>query len=198
VTAVALRPRSSRLCASMNSAVSAADASTSRSPVSVASPPEPATRPTPPSAAANPAQASGPAVARPRAAAASATSAGTTPMMSAAWLTLVRAMPRFCSSITAPKPVTPHTAIRGVAAERSAPLAASASSGAASTKRAAASDAGSSQPRAAFDSGIDSPHSSPAAVRAAIGPRRWVCCVRVMQRVCAETHVSQARFDISA
>src|SRR3712207_7603000 len=43
---------------------------------------------------------SGPTIDRPRAAATSATSAGTTPMMSAAWLTLVRAMPRFCSRMT--------------------------------------------------------------------------------------------------
>ena len=54
----------------------------------------------------------------PRAAVASATRIGTAPRMTAAWVTLVRSMPTFCSTMTAPKPAAPQAAISGVAAAR--------------------------------------------------------------------------------
>ena len=65
-------------------------------------PPPPATIPTPASASAKPTHASGPVEPLPVAAAISATSAGTAPTISAAWLTLVAWMPAFCSMITMP------------------------------------------------------------------------------------------------
>ncbi len=54
------------------------------------------------SATSDPSHAPGPAVPRPAAAAKIATSTGTAPTISAAWLTLVRSMPAFWSRITAP------------------------------------------------------------------------------------------------
>jgi hypothetical protein len=79
------------------------DASTSRSPMSdVPVPPPPATRPTPASATSEPSHAPSAAVPRPSAAAITATSTGTAPTISDAWVTLVRSMPAFCSRMTTP------------------------------------------------------------------------------------------------
>ncbi len=60
------------------------------------------TRPTPAREIAKPAQASGLAVVRFTTAAMIATSTGTAPISSAAWLTLVLAMPAFCSRTEPP------------------------------------------------------------------------------------------------
>jgi hypothetical protein len=103
VTAPASRPWSSRGWTTMNPAEPLTEARTSRSPASdVPAPPPPATRPTPPSATSEPAQVSTVAAPRPSAAAITATSTGTAPTISAAWLTLVRSMPAFWSRITRP------------------------------------------------------------------------------------------------
>ena len=79
------------------------EASTNRSPATLEpAPPAPATRPTPASASAYPPHSDGRAMPSPLPAVISATSTGTAPTTSAAWLTLVRSMPAFCSRITAP------------------------------------------------------------------------------------------------
>jgi hypothetical protein len=104
VTATGSRPGSSRVCATVNAADSASDASTRPSPVIVAPPwaPDPATSPTPASDTAYPAQAAGRATVRSAPAAISATSTGVAPTSSAAWLTLVRSTPAFITKIVAP------------------------------------------------------------------------------------------------
>ena len=134
----------------------------SPSPVSDDSPPDPATRPTPPSATAKPAHATGPVVERPRAAATSATRAGIAPTISAAWVTLVRAMPRFWSRTTPPKPTTPHRTSGRDAEARSAPRATKARTG------------------ATFDSGTVRPQRSPAVTSAASALRRCWGATEVM------------------
>ena len=60
------------------------------------------TRPTPPSETAKPNHATGAATARYHAAAITATSTGTAPISRAAWVTLVRAMPAFCTMTEPP------------------------------------------------------------------------------------------------
>lgn len=103
VTATGSRPESSRGCATTNPAESTSDASTSASPVRVAAPPPSAAIPaTPVSATANPAHETGPTALRPSPTAISATRIGVPPTSRAAWLTLVRAMPAFCRTITMP------------------------------------------------------------------------------------------------
>jgi hypothetical protein len=103
VTAPASRPRSRLGGMTMNAAEPETEASTSRSPVTeVPAPPPPATSPTPASATSEPAHVAAPAVLRPNRAAMTATSTGTAPTISDAWVTLVRSMPLFCSTITAP------------------------------------------------------------------------------------------------
>ena len=103
VVAIGSRPFSSRVCATVNVADSASDATTSASPAVLAPPPRPpATSATPASDSANPAQATGRATARCHTAAITATSTGAVPISSAAWVTLVRAMPAFCSTTDPP------------------------------------------------------------------------------------------------
>jgi hypothetical protein len=103
VTATGSRPRSRRTCATVKVADTNSEASTRPSPRSVAPPPPPpATRATPPSDTANPAQASGRATVWCQTAAMIATSTGTAPISRAAWLTLVRVMPAFCSTTEPP------------------------------------------------------------------------------------------------
>ena len=103
VAAMGSWPRSSRVCATVNVADTSSDASTSASPAVLAPPPRPpATRATPASDSAKPAQATGRATARCHTAAMIATSTGTVPISSAAWVTLVRVMPAFCSTTQAP------------------------------------------------------------------------------------------------
>ena len=103
VTAPASRPRSRLGWMTMNAADIDTEPSTNRSPViEVPAPPPPATRPTPASATSEPAHVAAPAVLRPNSEAMTATSTGTAPTISDAWVTLVRSMPAFCSTITAP------------------------------------------------------------------------------------------------
>ena len=87
----------------MNTAETSSEASTSRSPYSAApDPPLLASRATPASDTPNPAHATGLATAPCHSAATIATMTGTEPISSAAWLTLVRRMPAFCSSTVPP------------------------------------------------------------------------------------------------
>jgi hypothetical protein len=103
VTAPASRPARSLGWATMKPAEPVTDARTSRSPkTEVPVPPPPATRPTPASASSEPIHAAVAAVPRPSAAEMTATRTGTAPTISAAWVTLVWAMPTFWSRITTP------------------------------------------------------------------------------------------------
>ena len=104
VTATGSRPGSRRACATVNVADSSSEASTRPSPPRVAPPPPPpaVTRPTPASDSAKPAQATGRARVCCHSAAMTATSTGTAPISSAAWVTLVRAMPAFCKMTEPP------------------------------------------------------------------------------------------------
>jgi hypothetical protein len=103
VTATGSRSRSSRTCATVNPAEISCEASTRPSPPSVAPPPLPlATRPTPIRETAKPAHATGLAMLRCQTAVMIAMITGVAPTISAAWVTLVRTMPRFCSSTEPP------------------------------------------------------------------------------------------------
>jgi hypothetical protein len=104
VTATGSRAGSRRACATVNVADTSSEASTRPSPPSVAPlPPPPAvTRPTPASDTAKPAQATGRARVCCHSAAMTATSTGAAPISSAAWVTLVRAMPAFCKMTEPP------------------------------------------------------------------------------------------------
>ena len=83
-------------------------------------PPPPAvTRPTPSSDTTNPTQATGLATSRCQTAAMIATSTGTAPISSAAWVTLVRVMPAFCTMTEPPYPSAPEASTLGVNAARS-------------------------------------------------------------------------------
>lgn len=174
VTAIGSRPRSRRVCATVKVAISSRDASTRPSPPAVAPPPRPPViRPTPASETANPAQATGRATLCCQSAATMATRTGTAPMSRAAWLTLVRVMPAFCTTTDAPYPIAPEASTAGRKAARTPGRAATASSTAAATpNRANVSQPGGSHCRASFDSGTVVPHSSPAMVSAAIARRR--------------------------
>jgi hypothetical protein len=110
VTATGSRPASSRPCATVNVADSSSEISTSPSPRMLAPPPPPpaVTRPTPPSEIAKPSHAVGRATARCQTAAMTATSTGTAPISSAAWVTLVRAIPAFCTMTDPPYPTAPE------------------------------------------------------------------------------------------
>jgi hypothetical protein len=183
VTATGSRPASSRTCATVNVADSSTETSTSPSPPTLAPPPPPPAviTPTPPSEIAKPSQASGRATARCHTAAMTATSTGTAPISSAAWVTLVRVIPAFCTTTVAPYPIAPAARTFAVRARlprrqprppRREPSAlrrraTGSSTAAARPKRAAASQPGASHCRASLDSGTVVPHSSPAAMRAA-------------------------------
>ncbi len=125
------------------------------------------TRPTPASDTAKPAQAAGRATVRYHAAAMTATSTGEAPISRAAWVTLVRVMPAFCTMTEPPYPIAPDTRIPGVQAARSPRLPATSRTAAARAKRVAASHPPGSHSSASLDSGTVVPHSSPAAQRAA-------------------------------
>ncbi len=171
VTATGSRPGSSRACATVNVAEMSNEISTSPSPPKVAPPPPPpAISATPASDTTNPAQATGRATERCHTAAMTATSIGTAPISSAAWVTLVRVMPAFCTMTDPPYPSAPEARILGVNATRSPGrvFAATASrTAAARPKRANVSQPGGSHCRASLDSGTVVPQSSPAATRAA-------------------------------
>jgi len=176
VTATGSRPRSRPPWATVNVADSSSDPSTRPSPAAVAPPPRPpVTRPTPASDTANPAQATGRATVRGQSAAMTATMTGTVPISSAAWMTLVRVMPAFCTTTDPPYPSAPEASARGVQAARTPRRGATASrTRAASPKRANVSQPGGSHSKASLDSGTVVPQSSPAAVRAATARRRLV------------------------
>lgn len=103
VTATGSRPRSSRDWDTVKAAEASCPASTSPSPPRLEPAPRPpAMKPTPASDTAKPAHATGRATPRPATAARTATSTGVAPMRSAACVTLVRSMPRFCSRTEPP------------------------------------------------------------------------------------------------
>jgi Lrp/AsnC family transcriptional regulator, leucine-responsive regulatory protein len=173
VTATGSRPRSSRACETVNVADTSCDASTSPSPASVAPPPlPPATRTTPASDTANPAQASGRATLCCHTAAMIAISTGAAPISNAAWVTLVRMIPRFCSTTDPPYPAAPLASTAGLQTARIRDRAATSSTAAARPNRAKVSQAGGSQSSASLDSGTVVPQSSPAAVSAGKTRRR--------------------------
>jgi hypothetical protein len=185
VTAIGSRPASSRPCATVNVADSTSETSTSPSPRALAppAPPPPVTRPTPPSEIAKPSHAAGRATARCHTAAMTATSTGAAPISSAAWVTLVRAIPAFCTMTDPPYPTAPEartlTSKARPPPRRSRPRqpprrATGSSTAAARPKRTAVSQPGASHCRASLDSGTVVPHSSPAAMRAATALRRLV------------------------
>jgi hypothetical protein len=170
VTATGSRPASIRPCATVNAADSSTEASTRPSPPSFVPPPPPptVTRPTPPSDTAKPAQATGRATARSHSAAMIATSTGTAPISSAAWLTLVRLIPAFCMMTEPPYPIAPEASTRTRITPRSRGPATASSTRAARPKRVTVSQPGGSHCRTSLDSGTVVPHSTPAANRAAM------------------------------
>jgi hypothetical protein len=175
VTATGSRPGSSRSWPTVNVADSSSEASTSASPPVVA-PPPPApvvTSPTPHTDSAKPAQATGRATVRRHTAATIATMTGTAPISSAAWVTLVLVMPAFCRMSAPPYPTAPETSTFGVSAARTRGPATASSTAAARPNLVAASQPGAIHSRASLDSGTVVPHSSPAAVRAAVALRRF-------------------------
>ena len=141
------------------------------------------TRPTPASEIAKPAQATGRATVCCHSAATTATITGTAPISRAAWVTLVLAMPAFCTMTDPPYPMAPEAstftdhADRGPPADRSpgrVPRTTASSTAAARLKRVAASQPVGSHSKASLDSGTVVPHSSPAAASAATARRRLV------------------------
>jgi hypothetical protein len=114
VTATGSRPGSSRAWATVNVAEMSSEISTRPSPgmVAPAPPPPVVTRPTPPSETAKPAQASGRATVWCHSAAMTATSTGTAPISRAAWVTLVRVIPAFCTTTDPPYPAAPDSRTR--------------------------------------------------------------------------------------
>jgi hypothetical protein len=176
VTATGSRPRSSRACDTVNPAAASWAASTSPSPAKLEPSPRPAAMtPTPASERPKPSQATGRATPSPRTAASTATSTGVAPMSSAACVTLVRSMPRFCSSTDPPYPAAPVIRIAGLNAARSLDRLTTVRSAAARANLANASQPGASHTRASLDSGTVVPHKIPAAARA--GKTRRLRCV---------------------
>jgi Lrp/AsnC family transcriptional regulator, leucine-responsive regulatory protein len=98
----------------VNEAEQSSDARTRPSPPKLAPPPPPAaTSPTPANDSPWPAQPSGRATVRCPTAAMTAISTGVAPTSRAAWLTLVRAIPAFCTRIAAPYPSAPEASTAG-------------------------------------------------------------------------------------
>ena len=93
------------------------------------------------------------------------------PISSAAWLTLVRLIPAFCTRTDPPYPTAPEASTAGEHAARTVARAATRRMTAARPKRAKVSQLGDSHTKASFDSGTVVPQSSPAAVRAAMARR---------------------------
>ncbi len=103
-----------------------------------------------------------------QAAAITATSTGPAPISSAAWVTLVRASPSFCTSTEPPRPTAPQARTGQRSAARSAARSTiTSSTAAARANLIATSQAGGSQPSAALDSGTLVPQATPAAASAA-------------------------------
>src|SRR5947209_17608569 len=101
----------------------------------------------------------------------SATSTGTVPMTTAAWLTLVRAMPAFWSRTTRPNPMAPDPSTRRSRARRRPCRPTSARTGAMAAKRNAANQAGPNQVSESLDSGTVRPQRAPAPARERIAAR---------------------------
>jgi len=173
VTATGSRPGSRRACATVNEAERTSDARTRPSPLKVAPPPPPAaTRPTPTNDTAKPVQATGRATLRCRTAAMTATSTGVAPTSRAAWVTLVRVIPAFCTRIDPPYPNAPHASTAGLHAARTRNRTAARSTAAARPNRATVSQPGGSHSRASLVTGTVVPQSRPAAASAATAVRR--------------------------
>src|SRR5580693_8276947 len=173
VTATGSRPWSSRAWTTVNPADSSTEASTMPSPAKSACPPPPAAiRATPDSDTANPAQATGWATVRCHTAAMIATMMGAVPISSAAWLTLVRVIPAFCSRTVPPYPTAPEASSAGLNAARTRGPSTASRMTAATPKRTTVSQPGGSHCRASLDIGTVVPHSSPATVSAARAGRR--------------------------
>ncbi len=167
VTATGSRPRSSRACDTVNPAAASWAASTRPSPARLEPPPPPAAMMlTPASERPNPSQTTGRATPCPSTAASTATSTGVAPISSAACVTLVRSMPRFCSNTDPPYPAAPVMRIAGLTAPRSRDRLTTVSSAAATANLANASHPGASHASASLDSGTVVPHRTPAATRA--------------------------------
>jgi hypothetical protein len=116
---------------------------------------------------AKPSQATGRATARCQTAAMTATSTGTAPISKAACVTLVRAIPAFCTMTVAPYPTAPETSNRASRMRWPRRRATGNSTAAARPNRTAVNEPGASHCKASLDSGTVVPHSSPAAMRAA-------------------------------
>jgi hypothetical protein len=174
VTATGSRSRSSPACATVNMADSSSDTSTRPSPPAVAPPPPPPlTKLTPASDSAKPAQATGRATVRCHTAAMTATRTGAAPISRAAWLTLVRLIPAFCTTTDPPYPIAPEARIAGESTARTRARVATRRMAAARPNRTNVSQVGDSQVSATLDSGTVVPQSSPAAVSAATARRRF-------------------------
>ena len=184
VTAIGSRPCRIRFWATVNVDETSSESSTRPSPAAEAPPPcPPVTRATPPSDTTNPSQATGGATARCQIAAMTATSTGTAPISSAAWVTLVSSTPAFCRITEPPYPAAPETSTSAVPAGRSGRSAAprvraafrwviTSSTAAARPNRATVSQPGGSQASASLDRGTVEPHSVPATASATTARRR--------------------------
>ena len=119
-----------------------------------------------------------------------ATSTGVAPTSIAAWLTLVRATPAFCTMTDPPYPTAPQASTAGVQARRSLARTPHASRmAAARPKRAKVSQAGASHSSASLDAGTVVPHrpgggegregGTAVGVHKAIVRQAWheICCL---------------------
>jgi len=191
VTATGSRSRSRRPWATVNADDSSSDARTRPSPPAVAPPPPPPVMtPTPASESAKPAQATGRATVCCQSAAMTAIRTGAAPISRAAWLTLVRLIPAFCTTTAPPYPIAPEASTAGVHTARTRERAAASRMAAARPNRAKVSQPGGSQPRASLDSGTVVPQSSPAAMRAATARRRSVVMPSWLVMPCTEFALS--------
>jgi hypothetical protein len=183
VVAIGSCPRSTLACETVKPAEASWEARTRPSPASVEPAPWPAVmKPTPASDNANPAQASGRATLCPSTAASSATSTGVAPMSNAAWVTLVRSMPRFCRTTEPPYPAAPLIRIAGRQTARSRNRLTAIRMSPATANLVSASQPGASQPRASFDRGTVVPHRTPAVIRAGKTVRRLLVMPKLQRR----------------
>jgi Lrp/AsnC family leucine-responsive transcriptional regulator len=219
VTAIGSRSCRIRFWATVNVDETSNDSSTRPSPAAEAPPPcPPVTRATPPSDTTNPSQATGGATARCQIAAITATSTGTAPISSAAWVTLVSSTPAFCRITEPPYPTAPEISTSSVPAGRTAAAARASdqvpgwfrvavrrvitsSTAAARPNRATVSQPGGSQARASLDRGTVVPHSVPATASATTARRRLLFMhlfCQVPTQSWLTNVVSQIRFGVMA
>src|SRR5262249_36864460 len=100
----------------------------------------------------------------------------------AAWLTLVRSIPAFCTTTVPPYPIAPEISTAGENAARTRERVAVSRMAAARPKRTNVSQLGDSHARASLDSGTVVPQASQAAVSAAMARRcefiqTSLCCI---------------------